>query len=167
MKIVFDNHVYVQKNDIMYLLENDNKNVTALERIALKYKKTIENADRYDFIKFKSKIDCNFFNNIDYIIDYNKVKDLSCKELIDMGMSLASERRELASKYNNMDIIDRQRNFYIKIRCKELYYKMYSLGEVLWYKQGRININMPNEIENNIKKEEDKKLSKNLWKFKK
>ena len=93
MKIITDNAAYVQKKDIAYLSQT---NIARPISIFLKVFDlgaiTIDENNKNEFIKFDSQKDISFFRNIDWIIDYNEVKDLSEKEIIELGQSIAKEK---------------------------------------------------------------------------
>ena len=78
MKIITDNAAYVQKNDLMYL------NSSSLAIPGSIYMKVfgwgitvINDRNRYEFVKFEEDSEIEFFKDIDWMIDYNEVKDLT------------------------------------------------------------------------------------------
>ena len=82
MKILKDNKIYVQKNDMAYL------NSSELDIPASIYMKVygkgitiIDNSNRYEFIEFTDPKEIEFFQGLDWIVDYDEVKDLTEEEL--------------------------------------------------------------------------------------
>ena len=56
MKIITENAAYVQKND----------------------------NNRYEFVKFEDKNEIEFFKNLDWMVDYNSVKDLNEEDFLNL-----------------------------------------------------------------------------------
>lgn len=163
MKIFTNNSVYVQKNDIAYL------NCSGLDIPASIFMKVfgkgiviIDDSNRYEFIEFNEPHEVEFFSCIDWIVDYNAVKDLSENEMIDMAQKIIEERNKIVDKYNSMSEIEREKNYDLSMKCDLLEFKMYSLRDILWYKQGHLKMNLPFDEEQN--KKESKKGFKNFVK---
>ena len=74
MKIITENSIFVQRNDITYLNQSNLEVPTSIFGNGVS---TTCNVNKYDFIEFKEKEEIDFFKNIDWLIDYNEVKDLS------------------------------------------------------------------------------------------
>ena len=78
MKIVTDKAVYIQKNDIIRLSQSY---LNIPESVFLQIYATgviiADDKDKYEFIKIEGDKEIDFFKSIDWIIDYNEVKDLS------------------------------------------------------------------------------------------
>lgn len=148
MKIITDNAAYVQKKDIAYLSQT---NIARPISIFLKVFDlgaiTIDENNKNEFIKFDSQKDISFFRNIDWIIDYNEVKDLSEKEIIELGQSIAKEKNSIAQKYNAMEIEEKAKNMNLVFQYELLDFKMNSLQEFYWFKQGHIDIKLPEGID--------------------
>ena len=94
MKIITDDAAYVQKNDFAYL------NHSELPIPASIFLKVCESGvfivcdeNRYDFIKFSEPHEIEFFKDIDWIIDYNDVKDLSLEDIVEVANKISDERR--------------------------------------------------------------------------
>ena len=149
MKIFTDKGVYVQKNDMMYLFHGDTVSIPAsiIDNFYGKGAVIIGDFNRYEFVYFGGEKEVEYFRECDWIIDYNEVKDLTEEETIALGISISEERNELAKKYNSMSISERMKNSEIKTRCDLLNYKMASLRDVLWYRQGHIAMEFPKEID--------------------
>lgn len=148
MKIITDNAAYVQKKDIAYLSQT---NIARPISIFLKVFDlgaiTIDENNKNEFIKFDSQKDISFFRNIDWIIDYNEVKDLSEKEIIELGQSIAKEKNSIAQKYNAMEIEEKAKNMNLVSQYELLDFKMNSLQEFYWFKHGHIDIKLPEGID--------------------
>ena len=168
MKIVTNNAVYVQKNDIGFL------NQTDLPIPASIYIKIfgngiviIDDSNRFEFVKFDEESEIEYFKNLDWIVDYNVLKDMSVEEIITIGQSVAEEKNNIAKTYNAMNDEERMKNMHMVSECEKLDFKMYSLRDVIWFKQGFINITLPDCLLSLDNEQEIKKtgLRKLLGKF--
>ena len=148
MKIVTDKAVYVQKNDIMYLYQSD---LTIPGSIFIKVfgngTVIINDDNRYEFIEFNEPDQIKFFQSLDWMIDFDEVKDLSEAEIIDLGQKIASERNSIAQKFNSMSPEEKEKNADMVFQCDLLDFKMYSLRDIYWLKQGKIQMTLPEGIE--------------------
>ena len=122
MKIMTDDAVYVQKNDLAYLNQTDLPIPASI------------------FMKV-------FGSGVDWMIDYNEVKDLSEEETIALGQSIAEEKNRIAQKFNSMSLKERNRNMDLVFQCELLDFKLCSLRDILFFKQGHIKMELP-EMEN-------------------
>ena len=155
MKIITNDSAFVQKNDIAYLSQS------GLEIPASIFLKVfgggvviIGDHNRYDFVEFDAPEEIEFFKGIDWMIDYNEVKDLSEEEIISLGQSIAEEKNRIAQNFNSMELEERKRNMDMVSQCELLDFKIYSLRDFLWFKQGHIKMKLPTgfEQERGIKK---------------
>lgn len=151
MKIVTGDKVYVQKNDIAYL------NQTDLPIPASIFMKVfgagiviIDDRNRYEFIEFTEPEEMEFFKKLDWMIDYNKVKDMSEDELIELGKSMAEKSNEIAEKYNAMSQEKRKQNQNLVVEHELLEFKMHSLKDIIYFKRGELKIKLPEEISHSI-----------------
>ncbi len=135
MKIVKGNKVCVQNIDIAHLMP-------VVAGLGISCPEGVINQiygkcficgpdNQYEFREFQGKEFVDFFNKIDYIIDYDSVKDLSDDELMTLGEEVCNKRNGLARKYNNLNFEDVKdvnvQKLYFEI--KQLDYKLQSLGE--------------------------------------
>ena len=144
MKIITDSAVYVQKNDIAYLNQTD---LAIPASIFMKVFGSgiviIDDSNRYEFVEFDAPEEIEFFKGIDWMIDYNEVKDLSEEETITLGQSIAKEKNSIAQRFNSLTLEERKENMNMVSQCELLDFKMYSLRDVLWFKQGHIKMELP------------------------
>lgn len=147
MKIITENAVYVQLNDMGFL------NQTDLPIPATIYLKTfgqgpttIDDRNRFDFIKFEEPSEIEYFRSLDWMIDYNEVKDLDESALMELGQSISATRNAIADQFNAMTAKEQSENQQMVEECEMLDFKIYSLRDIIWYKQGRLPITMPEEV---------------------
>lgn len=150
MKIITDNAVYVQKNDIAYLINTD---LAIPASIFMKVVGigivSIDDNNKYEF-----------FKGVDWMIDYNEVKDLSEEETIALGQSIAEEKNNIAQRFNSMKPEERKENMNMVFQCELLDFKMYSLRDVLWFKQGHIKMELPEGVDLPVGFEQEKGIRK-------
>lgn len=148
MKIISDNAIYVQKNDIACLNQAD---LAIPASIFMKVFGNgiviIDDHNRYEFVKFEMPEEIEFFKGIDWMIDYNEVKDLSKEETIALGKSIAKEKNSIAQRFNSMTLEERKNNLSMVSQCELLDFKIYSLRDVLWFKQGHIKMKLPEGVD--------------------
>ena len=75
LKIICDNGIYVQKNDIAFVV-NNTKNVDHLKLI------NINDENIYEFELFSSPKDIEFFSNLDFIVNYDDIKNIDEDDVI-------------------------------------------------------------------------------------
>jgi hypothetical protein len=75
------------------------------------------------------------------------VKDLEEDKIIELGMDVAKSKNELAKNYNSMNKEERSRNRDVFSKCELLEFKMYSIRDFLWFKQGHIKFDLPKGVE--------------------
>ena len=144
MKIITENSIFVQRNDITYLNQSNLEVPTSIFGNGVS---TTCNVNKYDFIEFKEKEEIDFFKNIDWLIDYNEVKDLSEDEIIRLIENTLKERNETEQKFNFMIPKQKKKNINLLFQCELLDFKKYSLRDILWFKQGKIKMNLPEGVE--------------------
>jgi hypothetical protein len=144
MKVIYDNCVYVQKNDIAYLEASDLPiPASVFTRVFGNGITIIDDRNRYDFVLFKEKAEIDFFKGLDWMVDYNELKNLSEEEIIKLAENTNKERDEIVVTYNSMPVEERQKHGDMVTKCDLLEFKFYSLRDILWMKQGHISINIP------------------------
>jgi len=153
MKIVNSDSVYVQKNDLGYLDSSD------LPIPASIFVKTfgngvtfINDTNRYDFVKFEAESEIEFFKKLDWMIDYNDVKDLSEDEIVVLLQNIDKEIENNANTYNSMNNEERCKHYDLVNKHELLSFKFYSLRDILWYKQGHIHMNIPDNTNKKVLK---------------
>ena len=157
MKIFTANSVYVQKNDIAYLNQT---NLDIPASIFMRVFGNIDDSNRYDFVEFDAPEEVQFFKGIDWIIDYNEIKDLSEGEIVALGQSIAEDKNSIAQRFNSMTLEERKENMNLKSQCELLDFKMYSLEDFLLFNQGRLKMKLPGYVDLPVGFEQDKGIRK-------
>lgn len=166
MKIIAENKIFVQKNDIAYLNSTDlDIPASIILEVYGKGLTIIDDSNRYEFIKYEQPHEIEFLKNLDFIVDYNEFKDLSENEIIEIAKEIIKKRNELARTFNKMDKNKRKKNINILYECEKLDFKINSIRDIIWFKNGDLNIKLPDETdtiknEKSLKKIKQKKLFK-------
>ena len=80
MKIITEEEVYVQFKDLDSLIRQN----IVLPKYVFKCFNNVKKYNRNDFLRFEDPIDIEFFRNIDWICDYNELKNYSLDELLEL-----------------------------------------------------------------------------------
>lgn len=169
MKIVTNNAVYVQKDDMIALNETDLPIPTSIFNKVWGIGITIiDGSNRYEFIKFEEEHEIEYFKELDWIVDYNELKDLDEAGFIALGEKAAQEQKDIAEKYNFMTKEEQNKNQDLVSRHQMLTFKIYSIRDVLWFKQGHIRFELLEGVEYPKwdEEKEQKGFQKLLSKFK-
>lgn len=149
MKILKDNKLYVQKNDMAYL---NSSGLSIPVSIFLKVFghgiTIIDNSNRYEFIEFTDPKEIEFFQGQDWIVDYDTVKDLTEEEILQLGQEVAAEKKRRADEFNAKPKKYRQENYESVIAGLDLLdFKMYSLRDIIMFKKGELDFPLPAGVE--------------------
>ena len=134
MKIVNDDCVYVQKKDICFL-----KSLNIFIPSSILDKANVSNNlsmdDNY-FIKFTDRSDMDYFISLDFILDYNKMRDISEDKLNVLMEDALSEQDDINFILSNVDEAERNQYDDLILRSKILEYKLDSLDFWSSFNQG-------------------------------
>lgn len=149
MKILTKDGIYVQKNDIAYLTQSDKSIPESIFLTVFGQGSytIIDDSNRYEFVKFTSTEEIEYLNALNWIVDYNSLKDLSTEELENKFNELADKRRALADKYNNMSIEEKMKNIELVDECENLRYMMLNINDINLFKHGRLSMTLPKGVE--------------------
>ena len=162
MKIVLEDKVYVQINDLgpmMNFCEGKAIPGCVINQVFGQMFICCDD-NRYEFEEFTQREAIEFFSSLDYSVDYMAVKDMSDEELMNYGVSIAEQKNEIAKKFNAMSKEEKEANQDLIREYEMLDFKMLSVRDILWMRQGHIKIKLPFEV----RKEEAKKEEKTGWK---
>lgn len=156
MKIITNNKIYVQKKDLAHLLE-----IVALTNIMCPnsimnniFNPTlIMNRDEeLDFVMYEGDEIISFFKELDYIVDYNEIKDLSDIGIVNYVQTLCDSLNPMVEEYNLMlsgQNYKKREELEAFFRINDL--KINDIRNYLMYKHGNLNMNIPiEEIEQQV-----------------
>lgn len=159
MKIFDNNKVYVQKKDINYLIKSDLPMPTSISMKLCEYSFAhIGARNQYEFMEFENEEEIEFFKSVNFIVDYDKVKDLSKEEITVLIDASVDERNSLALRLNAMPLKEQEKHIDMINRCNFLEFTIRSLRDILSFRDGRIQVELPIEgVEASNKKNVKKK----------
>lgn len=169
MKIITEDKVYVQYQDafnlstiVSYLGINCPVSVT---RKCYQREIVVNGDNRYAFIEFNERDAIDFFKKLDCIANYNELINKSEEEILKEIDKALDEGQKIIKKYEEMDTRRQQKNYtklHNQYHIKQ--YKAHSIKELLMYKKGIYNYDLPNGIKETFEKETQKEIKKNLVK---
>ena len=148
MKLCYNNKIYVQVIDLMWL-RTLNINIPYIIReplVVIDYEFINGKINNSDFVCFDEEEIIKYFNELDWIIDYDSVKNLSLYKLILYSNNIKSKCNDLIKKYNKMDYYDKIRNANMKDEIKYLNIKWFSVRDYILYRVGIIRYELPNGV---------------------
>lgn len=148
MKISSNNKIYIQVIDLLWLntLNIDMPDIIKRKLFKVCYNLINGSINNTDFIYFDSNEIIKYFNNLDWIIDYNEVKDLSIIELIKYSNDIKNRCNNLIKKYNKMNYYDKLINTSIKDEINYLNIKWFGIRDYILFKIGIIKYKLPEDI---------------------
>lgn len=164
MKIILEDKVYVQKMDLIYLMNYiDRKNIKIPQIVLdVSFRKIfVDNEEnKYTFYGFLDSEVIEFFKNQTWCVDYDEINIFSNDEIRSMNQQLIDERKKLIKKYlENKDEKKVYSSYidYLKRTCRELYYINVSMRDILFLRLGLLKFSMPKEVKNKYISKEIKK----------
>ena len=165
MKIFTKNKVYVQINDLIWLNLMDLAIPKPIKDklFLISYKVISGNINRYEFVNFEDINTINFFREIDWILDYDEVKDLTFIELLNTSKNIEDKANIIVRSYNLMNQYDKIKNHHLKQQHEYLNIKWFAVRDFILFKYGILKFNLPNEVtyNNRMSKRHRKTLMQN------
>lgn len=144
MKIITEEAVYVQKKDIAFLTHKGIEIPESIfNRIFFNGVIIVGNTDNYKFYEFQEKEVIEFFKKLDWILDYNDVKNLTKNEFIQLEQKLTEEKQELENNYSEIFLDDYRKTYDMILQHEKLQHKMYSLRDISLFNQGQLEMDLP------------------------
>lgn len=135
---------YVQLNDIAMLMHSCSSIPVSIMQRFFYNIFIVNDENRWNFEEFTDIKEIEFFSNLDWIVDFRTYKNMNEKELLEQGYMLGDEMDDIAREYNKKIKIENS-EFLEELLSKhgELKHKMYSIRDILWFKQGHIKMPFP------------------------
>ena len=136
--------VYVQMQDIMHLINQSDLPVPVSIYTKVFTGVTIVNdSNRFDFVRFDEEHEVSFFRDLEFVIDYDKYKDLTDEQLEEESQKLAVKANEIAKKWNNMSEEERKQNTNLLQEHENLGYMLNFLSEIYAVKHRKRKMPFP------------------------
>ena len=126
--------VYVQLQDIMYLMNDTDLSVPA--SIFVKTFGIVNDKNRFNFLKFDKEDEVEFFKKLDFIIDYSKYRDLTDEGLEQAVKKFRTKANNIVDKWNSMTCEERENNSNLLFEHQNLEYVIMFIQEVYNVKHG-------------------------------
>lgn len=148
MKILCEDKVYVQKDDIYFLINSDIPIPVSIysklfDNELVVFDKKIKNK----FIEFNNNGEIEFFKDLKWLLDYNELKDLTIPELAKKAEEVVKKHNKLAKRYNAMSVNKKMRNSDILRRIDLLDYKIEEYKTLILFKDNKIKLELPDDVE--------------------
>lgn len=171
MKIFRNNKAYIQNEDITKLLMYaSNKGIELpsqfFDRCFCPIFVCTED-NRSGFISFDDQSQIELVRKLDYIIDYDDIKDKTISELIDMLVSIENEMNERIRTYESLDDKKKKEVYIENSVLVDLYrHKINALYDFILFKKGERDIRLPRGVEypSDVPKKGINSLLKKLFK---
>lgn len=140
--------VYVQMQDILYLVHESNVSVPAsiFEKVFSVGAVFVTDANRFDFIRFEEEHEVDFFKKLEFVIDYDQYKDFSEEQLIAEVKKLEDKANGIAEKWNDMTSEERRENSELYEEHQNLDYMCRFLCEIYFVKNGKRSMPFPDFV---------------------
>lgn len=145
MKVFKNGKVYVQNEDLILILRSGELVPTSvLEKFYGNGPVIIVQDNMEDYVEFEETDQVEFFKRLDWIVDYDEVKNLSTEELEKLYDATKDEMVKIRNKYSDLSQND---DCYEKdsIRFELLGNKLYSLSKIQYFKARKLELALPNE----------------------
>lgn len=145
MKVFKNGKVYVQNEDLILILRSGELMPTSvLEKFYGNGPVIIVQDNMEDYVEFEETDQVEFFKRLDWIVDYDEVKNLSTEELEKLYDDTKDEMVKIKNKYSDLSQND---DCYEKdsIRFELLGNKLYSLSKIQYFKARKLELALPNE----------------------
>lgn len=140
--------VYVQLNDIARIIHSNCAIPVSIMQRFFYNVFIVTDENRWKFEEFTDKNELEFFEGLDWIVDFRTYKNMTEKEIIDCGMMAASEMDEVAREYNKkIETASDEVLEELMSKHEDLEHKMYSIREILWFKQGYREMPLPEVVD--------------------
>lgn len=145
MKVFKNGKVYVQNEDLILILRSGELMPTSvLEKFYGNGPVIVVQDNMEDYVEFEETDQVEFFKRLDWIVDYDEVKNLSTEELEKLYDDTKDEMVKIRNKYSDLSQND---DCYEKdsIRFELLGNKLYSLSKIQYFKARKLELALPNE----------------------
>ncbi|MBD9106308.1 hypothetical protein EGP99_00675 [bacterium] len=145
MKVFKNGKVYVQNEDLILILRSGELMPTSvLEKFYGNGPVIIVQDNMEDYVEFEETDQVEFFKRLNWIVDYDEVKNLSTEELEKLYDDTKDEMVKIRNKYSDLSQND---DCYEKdsIRYELLGNKLYSLSKIQYFKARKLELALPNE----------------------
>ena len=153
MKIVTDEEILVQKNDLIYLMHSGKQiPQSIIETFFGESCVVIDKNNKNDFVRFTLPSEISFLNSIEWILDYSSLKSLTAEELQRLEDVLAKRYTSIKEKYLAMSTEERKSKSFFISQIQSTEYQLLTIKDFKEHKHEPIKV-ANNSSHENIRKE--------------
>ena len=139
--------LYLQISDIIFIFQHelnlpDSVKEDFNEKLKVKTTKGLEDTP-YTFKLFTEPDTIAYVNGLAYIVNYNEKKQLTVPEIYEEAYLLQDKKQELAVGFNKLSLKEREKKQDVVRLCDELDFRILSLRDLVWFKEGSISMIIP------------------------
>ena len=148
MKIKMGDKVFLQRYDVAFVLQSvsDSPESIFYEAIDENGVFAMSGKDRFDFVPFKKESSIEWILKQEWILDLSQYVDIPIPDLKDLHKDWFRKYRALIEDFNKENIA--YQILHLEELCKKADLedqKLFSLGIMIQYLEGKINFNLPTE----------------------
>ena len=139
--------VYVQMQDIMHLNQSDLPIPASIYTKVFTGVTIVDDSNRFDFVRFDEEHEVSFFRDLEFVIDYDKYKDLTDEQLEEESKKLVVKANEIAKKWNDMSKGKRKQNTNLLQEHENIGYMLNFLSEIYAIKHRKRKMPFPEFVQ--------------------
>ena len=170
MKVFANGKVYVQNNDLQYLLWAHDISIPSSIIDKAFYGENVfivTDDNRSEFVEFSNPEDVDFFRSCDWIIDYHAFDGMTEEEIINYASQINDKKNELAEKLNNLPVKIQEKQYrQLSLEVMMLDCKIYSIRDLVWHRRGHLKFTVPTgiEVEHTVSEANELPSKENIFK---
>ena len=172
MKVFVGDKVYVQKGDLAYFTRgvgNMSFPSSIFDKMfgeGITQPFVVNEENRFEFVEFSDCQEIEFFKKCDWIVDFNSFANMSIDEINAYLLGLQNGMDEYANRFNELPIEKRKKE-YTKALLKQerTEYKIKSIMEIILYKEGSIDFDLPGYVKEDVTPKEESAFQKVIKRF--
>lgn len=139
--------LYLQISDIIFIFQHelgipDSVKQDFNGKLRVKTTRGLDDTP-YTFKMFTDPATIEYVNSLEYLIDYDEYKQLSVHDIYEKAYLLQDKKQELAVSFNKLSLKEREKKQDVVKLCDELDFKILSLRDLVWFKEGSISMIIP------------------------
>lgn len=135
--------LYVQLKDIDFLIHSGLFIPKKILQAISEQMRPVDEANKNDYCVFSKQTEIEYFNSVDFIIDYKALRKLEAGELSMMVNDIEAKILGFEEMYDGFTPEEQDFNNSILLQIERLAHKKRSIKELIDYKLGEISLNFP------------------------
>ena len=144
MKYTINDTLYIQVKDLAFFSLNSLIIPHSLYLKTLYHRDLLyDDSKRNIFLKTTNKKDIEIINKLDWVLDYDEIKDKNLCELEVMLKDIETKKNNIIIKYNLLNYNEKLLNKELYLKYLFLNYKENSLLDYILYKKNMLKLDLP------------------------